>query len=145
MEVFLRYIGDPGFQLGVGKDISIHQSTVSSTFAAVVDKVVAKADTRIQFLNEPPHFQAAKDAWQVTYQFPCTIGALDCTHVQIDKPGHHGDEYICRKGMATLNVQVKCDAGQRFTSVSANWPGSVHDSRIWRNSDVGGFNGKFWN
>ena len=24
-----------------------------------------------------------------------------------------------------------------FTSVSANWPGSVHDSRIWKNSDVG--------
>ncbi|KAJ8048621.1 Protein ALP1-like [Holothuria leucospilota] len=39
--------------------------------------------------------------------------------------------------MATLNVQATCDASERFTSVSANWPGSVHDSRVWRNSDVG--------
>ena len=25
---------------------------------------------------------------------------------------------------------------ERFTSVSANWPGSVYDSRIWKNSDL---------
>ena len=41
--------------------------------------------------------------------------------------------------MPTLNVQATCDAGERFTSVSANWPGSVRDSRIWKNSDVGKF------
>ena len=28
MEVFLRHVGDPGFQEGVGEDIGIHQSTV---------------------------------------------------------------------------------------------------------------------
>lgn len=27
-----------------------------------------------------------------------------------------------------------CDYGFRITSVFANWPGSVHDSRIWRES-----------
>ena len=137
MEVFLRCIGDPGFQIGVGEDIGITQSTVSKTFTAVLDKVVEKADTWIMFPNEPHDFQAAKDAWQAKYQFPCAIGALDCTHIQIEKPGHHGDEYVCRKGTATLNVQATCDAAERFTSVEANWPGSVHDSRIWKNSAVG--------
>ena len=39
MEVFLRYIGDPGFQDGVGKDIMTHQSTVSRAFASVRDEV----------------------------------------------------------------------------------------------------------
>ena len=43
---------------------------------------------------------------------------------------------ICRKGLATLDVQATCDASERFTSVSANWPGSVRDTRIWKNSDV---------
>ena len=57
--------------------------------------------------------------------------------MQILKPGLHGDEYICRKGLATLNVQATCDASERFTSVSANWPGSVHGSRIWQNADLG--------
>jgi hypothetical protein len=61
--------------------------------------------------------------------------------VQVLKPAAHGDEYICRKGVATLNVQATCDAAERFTSVSSNWPGSVHNSRIWKNSDVGQFMG----
>ena len=101
MEVFLRHVGDPGFQTGVGEDIGIHQSTVSRTFATVVEAIVAKADTWIQFPVDPADFQAAKDDWQNKYTFPCAIGALDCTHVQILKPGLHGDEYICRKGIET--------------------------------------------
>ncbi|XP_064631610.1 putative nuclease HARBI1 [Lineus longissimus] len=73
---------------------------------------------------------------------PGAIGALDCTHVKICKPGGrrgYGDEYINRKGVASINVQASCDAQERFTSIDANWPGSVHDSRIWKNSDVGRF------
>ena len=27
-----------------------------------------------------------------------------------------------------------CDAKFQFTSVCASWPGSIHDSRIWRES-----------
>ena len=43
MEIFLRYIGDTGFQLGFGKDIGIHQCTVSRAFSSVVEQIVKKA------------------------------------------------------------------------------------------------------
>eukprot|EP00105_Crassostrea_gigas_P046308 XP_019930456.1 PREDICTED: putative nuclease HARBI1 [Crassostrea gigas] len=33
-----------------------------------------------------------------------------------------------------LTLQMVCDYEFRITSVCANWPGSVHDSRIWRES-----------
>ncbi|KAJ8932433.1 hypothetical protein NQ318_023651 [Aromia moschata] len=29
MKIFLRYVGDPGFQTGVGEDIGVHQTSVS--------------------------------------------------------------------------------------------------------------------
>ena len=130
MEVFLRHVGDPGFQTGVEKDMGIYQSTVSRTFATVVEAIVAKADTWIQFPVDPADFQEAKDDWQNKFALPCATGALGCTHVQILKPGLHGDEYICRKGFATLNVQATCDVSERLTSVLVNWPESVYDSRI---------------
>ena len=45
MEVFLWHVGDPDFPTGVGKDMGIHQSTVSKTFATIVEAIIAKADT----------------------------------------------------------------------------------------------------
>ena len=83
--------------------MGIHQSTVSRTFATIVEAIVAKADTWIQFPVDPADFQAAKDDWQNKFAFPCAIGALDCTHVQILKPGLQGGEYICRKGLEVAN------------------------------------------
>ena len=29
-----------------------------------------------------------------------------------------------------------CDPTFKFTNVVAKWPGSVHDARIWRESDI---------
>ena len=94
MAVFVRHVGDPGFQTGVGEDMRIHQSTVSRTFTSIVEAIVAKADTWIKFPVDPADFQAAKNYWQHKFAIPCAIGALDWTHVQILKPGLHGDEYI---------------------------------------------------
>lgn len=74
--------------------------------------------------------------WRNKFKFPCAIGALDCTLIKIEKPRVHGDEYVCRKGYPALNVQATCDANGIFTSVDCSWAGSVHDARIWRNSNI---------
>ncbi|CAH1958057.1 unnamed protein product [Acanthoscelides obtectus] len=78
----------------------------------------------------------AKRIWQSMYTFPTAIGVIDCTHIGILKPNRHGDEHINRKGKPTLNVQATFDARETFTSVDVRRPGSVHDSRIWRNSQT---------
>lgn len=79
-----------------------------------------------------------KQRWLQKFRFPTAIGAIDCTLVRIKKvnENRHGNEYICRKQFPAINVQATCNADEYFTSVSAEWPGSVHDSRIWRNSSV---------
>lgn len=33
-------------------------------------------------------------------------------------------------------MQATCNAQEKFTSVDCQWPGSVHDSRIFKNSDI---------
>nr|CAH7734831.1 unnamed protein product [Callosobruchus chinensis] len=74
--------------------------------------------------------------WQRKYTFSCAVGVIDCTHIKIKKPPLHGDEYIDRKGYHSINVQATCKADEWVTSVDASWPGSVHDSRIWSNSEI---------
>ncbi|KAK9696329.1 hypothetical protein QE152_g31966 [Popillia japonica] len=41
MKCFLRYVGDPGFQSGIGEDLGIHQSTVSKIITELVHYVLA--------------------------------------------------------------------------------------------------------
>ena len=89
------------------------------------------------------------------------IGLIDGTHIRIRAPENEPEAYINRKKFHSLNVQVElkkcfslneptlllltlifydiffklvCDDKLLFTDVVAGWPGSVHDSRVLRNS-----------
>ncbi|CAH2007108.1 unnamed protein product [Acanthoscelides obtectus] len=136
MEVFLRRLGDPGFQLGVGLDVGIHQTTVSKIIDKVSREICSKKNQWVKFPATGAMFNRAKDEWAAHNTIPHVIGAIDCTHVKIIKPYVHGDEYINRKGVSTINVQATCNSREMFTSVDASWSGSVHDSRIWYNSPI---------
>lgn len=136
MEIFLRYVSDPGYQSGVANDVGVERSTVSKIFASVLDKIVAKSSQWIKFPSSIEDMDQAKTDWASKFRIPTAIGAVDCTHVHIMKPSVFGDEYVNRKGKTTINVQMTCDANEKITSVDAQWPGSVHDSRIWRMSGV---------
>lgn len=137
MKTFLRYISDPGFQTGVGEDIGVHQSTVSRTVWSVCNNILQKKDYWLQFPITFEALQEAKNLWQLRFKFPNAIGAIDATHICIQRPpGDFADEYVNRKRDTSINVQATCNALEIFTSVDCSFPGSVHDSRIYRNSTI---------
>lgn len=136
IRLYLRFCADPGFQNGIATDIGVNQSTVSRTIAEVAKLISAKASEWIKFPKDADEIKDAQMKWQANYCFPFAIGVIDCTHIKIKKPTNQSDEYICRKGFHSINVQATCDGKELFTSVDISWPGSVHDSRILRNSEV---------
>uniref|UniRef100_A0A0K8VEN2 Putative nuclease HARBI1 n=1 Tax=Bactrocera latifrons TaxID=174628 RepID=A0A0K8VEN2_BACLA len=136
IRLYLRFCADPGFQNGISTDIGVHQSTVSRTIAEVAKLISSKASGWIKFPKDGDEIKDAQRKWQANYCFPFAIGLIDCTHIKIKKPTNQSDEYICRKGFHSINVHATCDGKELFTSVDISWPGSVHDSRILRNSEV---------
>jgi hypothetical protein len=90
------------------------------------------------------------------------IGCIDGTHVIIDPPKKRKDDYINRKGSShtplvcckmgvyesfipdisfcvghmSIHVQAICNRDRRFIHLFLGYPGRVHDSRVFRNSDV---------
>lgn len=134
MEIFLRYMADPGFQIGVGEDAGVHRTTVCKIIKSVTEKIILQINNWIQFPTTIESMHAAKLDWNAKFKIPNTIGAIDCTHIHIPKPKDHGEEYINRKGFTSINVQATCNANEVFTSVDVRLPGSVHDSRVLRTS-----------
>lgn len=136
MCIFLRYVSDPGFQMGIGAEYGVERSTVSKICWSVCEQIAAIAPEYVKFPRTEEEFRHAQNEWRQHMRFPRAIGAVDCSHVSVSKPNRHGDEYINRKGFSSLNVQFTVDVRCRITSVDCRWPGSVHDARIWRNSEI---------
>ena len=62
MRTFLRMVGDPGFQSGVG-EVGIHQTTVSKTYHTVATKIVEKGHIWLKFPQSVEEMEAAKAGW----------------------------------------------------------------------------------
>ncbi|KAI4463282.1 hypothetical protein MML48_4g00007084 [Holotrichia oblita] len=136
MKVFLRKLSDSDFQNSVGEELGVHHTTVCKTYTSVMDAVLEKANIFIKFSRSAEAVVEAKRLWSERYRFPNAVGVIDCTHVRIPKFQEFGDEYINRKRYPSINVQATCNAQDIFTGVDCQWPGSVHASRIFKNSDI---------
>jgi len=68
--------------------------------------------------------------------FPGAFGAVDGCHIPIKTPLEHTDSYINRKSVASVVLQAVCTHDLQFIDVSTAWPGSMHDARIYRRSQL---------
>jgi hypothetical protein len=70
------------------------------------------------------------------YGFPNCIGFLDGTLFPLAfKPTLYGEDYHTRKGFYGVHCLMICDDTTRVLDFVVGWPGSVHDNRVWSNSD----------
>ena len=90
-----------------------------------------------EYIKFPVDTTAMKQDFFDLYGFPFVVGAIDCTHVQIQSIGGNLTEvYRNRKGTFSINVQCICDPKMLFIDVVCRWPGCTHDSRILDNSYI---------
>ncbi|XP_061194770.1 putative nuclease HARBI1 [Saccostrea echinata] len=68
--------------------------------------------------------------------FPAVIGAIDGSHIPIKTPNHCPENYINRKSFPSVILQAVCDSKMHLLDVNCGWPGSVHDSRVFKNSEL---------
>ena len=64
------------------------------------------------------------------------IGAIDGTVIRVKPPSTSEEDYVGRKEGHAINCQVICDINERFLDAVVRWPGSIHDSTIWKLSGV---------
>lgn len=65
------------------------------------------------------------------------IGAIDCTHITIKAPrAEIKADYFDRKKNYSVSIQAVCDSKMKFLDLYIGEPGSLHDSRVFRRSDL---------
>ena len=69
-------------------------------------------------------------------EFPNVVGVIDCTHVPVKAPKENRDQFRDKDHNFSLNVQAVVNHRGALTNLISRWPGSVHDSRILKESDL---------
>ncbi|KAJ8974307.1 hypothetical protein NQ317_009547 [Molorchus minor] len=135
----LYFFANGSYQRVIGNSflLSMAQNTISNCVNEVSSLIVNHlSDNWILFPSTREDKLAIKEQFMAHTNFPGVIGAVDCTHVAIVAPLEEEHNYINRKGYHSKNVQVVCDYNLRILNINPQFPGSTHDSYIWRMSQV---------
>ncbi|XP_044005558.1 protein ALP1-like [Aphidius gifuensis] len=75
-------------------------------------------------------------AFEAVAGLPNVIGAIDGASVQIKAPSVDREVYVTRKFFTAYTVQGISDSNLKFIDIYTGWPGSVSDTRIFRNLPI---------
>lgn len=133
----LRYLATGANFSVIGDSLGLHKSTVSRTVSSVVEALCNKASSFIAFPDCPADLRKEALSFSGFANFPNIVGAIDGTLIRIKKPPAEREaSFLSRKGFHAINVQVVCRASLQFSNVFAKFPGSSHDSFLWRVSEL---------
>ncbi|XP_029346116.1 putative nuclease HARBI1 isoform X1 [Acyrthosiphon pisum] len=141
----LRFFASGSYQQDIGENrgSAVSQPSVSRCITEVVN-----AFNRPEILNKYIHFPSSlgelndvRLGFYEKFGIPGVIGVIDGTHIAIVPPKSEDiiypeHVYINRKGYHSINTQLICDSNMKILNVCAKFPGSTHDSHIWRVSPV---------
>lgn len=133
--IALRFYASGNFQNVLGDTVHVHKSTVSRTLHRVSAALCRRAREFIYFPNQG-QANIQKRKFFAMRNFPQVIGCIDGTQVQIQAPTDNEHEFVNRRGKHSINVQIICNADLRIINCVVRHPGSVHDSRMLRESSV---------
>ncbi|XP_063220565.1 putative nuclease HARBI1 [Bacillus rossius redtenbacheri] len=116
----------------VGDMHGVSKSSVFRSVHSVVDAV--NLIKFRQIVNWPMNMVRVAQDFYAVAGFPNVCGIVDGTLICIDAPMKNEADFVDRHGKHSINCMFVCGPDYTFYYVSANWPGSVHDARVLRNS-----------
>ncbi|XP_071155445.1 putative nuclease HARBI1 [Mytilus edulis] len=136
LSIALRYYASGSFLQVIGDTLGYDKSTVSRAVDDVTNAILARKNDFISFPTSKADIDEVKLGFHEQANFPHVVGCIDGTHVRIQRPTEDEPAYVNRKNFSSINVQAVCNHEGKFTQITADWPGSVHDSHIFKTSSI---------
>lgn len=134
----LNFYASGSYQRRVGADAfaCLSQTLVSrcvrSISCAIATKMMADF---VRFPETIQEIELLHADMQVHTDYPGAFGIVDGSQIALAAlPKELEFAFMNRKGFHSINTQFVTDAHMRFLNVNARYPGSTHDSLIWRSS-----------
>lgn len=131
----LWILATPDSYRSVGEKFDMGKSSLSVSFFRIVNLIILNASNVIIW----PHgeeLERQKELFFRMANIPNVIGAVDGTFIPIKAPKEDAKVYVTRKCNYAITMQAITNAELKFTDVFVGYPGSVSDTRIFRNSDI---------
>ncbi|XP_021341417.1 putative nuclease HARBI1 [Mizuhopecten yessoensis] len=135
----LRFFATVAFYNCIGETLGVTKASVGRAIDNVSDAICRLGQDWIVF-PVGQTLATVQRAFHDIAGFPNVAGCIDGVFVRIQAPKEDEQDFVNRKGFLSLNCQMTCDASYKITSCVCKWPGSCHDSRMLRDSNI---NNKF--
>ncbi len=135
--VCLDYLGRGGRYSQAADAHGPHKSTVCRTLQRFDEAVNQQLFQEV--VNWPENQQKLQQISEEFYAaggMPTVGGCIDGTLIRILAPNEHEPQFVDRHGNHSINALMVAGPNLQFYYCCANWPGSVHDSRILRSCSL---------
>ncbi|KAL7634679.1 UNVERIFIED_CONTAM: hypothetical protein RMT77_015056 [Armadillidium vulgare] len=134
LKIGLHWLGNGGQYHGIADMHGVSKMTVGRCVHEVVDAVNSVLfDT---FVKWPQNTFDIIQQFHAIAGFPHVCGVVDGILIKIDAPVHNEPAFVDRHHNHSINCLAVCGPDMKFYYISSNWPGSVHDARVLRNSSL---------
>ena len=116
--------------------VGVSVAIVSVSFPQVCDAICKIGPKFNKFPQKIEEIRAIASRFEEHFYMPQVIGCIDGTHISNQKPHEDPHDFFCYKMKYSLNCQAICDEKGVFLDFEVRWPGSVHDARVYANSNV---------
>ncbi len=137
LAVTLYYLKDTGSLQMTANTFGISTPTVSHVIFEVCKTITTILGPKyIRLPKDEDEMRRKVAEFEGKYGMTQAFGCIDGTHAAIRKPLEHSQDFYSYKGYHSLNVQAVCDYRGMFMDVDCRWPGSVHDAKVFSNSEI---------
>jgi len=137
--VFLKYLGSYGNEASlqkIGLVMGMSKGAVNDCVIRVSKAILKLQKKFIRWPDEEEWKQIGSRIKQA-HGFVNCVGLIDGTLFPLAfSPTLNAEDYFMWKGNYAIKALFICDDMAKITLVEMGWPGSVHDNRVWLNSDV---------
>ncbi|XP_067206929.1 putative nuclease HARBI1 isoform X2 [Linepithema humile] len=128
----------PDSYRSICEKFNVGRATALKSVRRVINVLIELAPVFISWPNEEKAIEI-QNGFFAASGFPKVIGAIDGTHINIPAPHKDPETYVNRKGHHSIHLQAICDHECHFIHCYVGNPGSVHDQRVFRLSEVSNY------